>query len=106
MSAEFHARPSISSLASPSTASPTVPVGVAAVDITPDYPIRMVGYGSRQTESEGIASRLKAKALAIGDDKDEKGGPAVLVAVDNCGVGGDNHRRGRDPTPKEGWPQA
>ena len=25
-----------------------VPVGVAVVDITPDYPIRLVGYGSRQ----------------------------------------------------------
>ncbi len=64
-----------------------MPVGVAVVDITPDYPIRLVGYGSRQTESEGIAARLKAKALAIGDDKDDKGGPAVLVAVDNCAVG-------------------
>ena len=66
-----------------------VPVGVAVVDITPDYPIRLVGYGSRQTESEGIASRLKARALAIGDDNggDGSGGPAVLLAVDNCAVG-------------------
>ncbi len=38
-----------------------VPVGAAVVDITPDYPIRMVGYESRKTESEGIASRLKAR---------------------------------------------
>ena len=64
-----------------------VPVGVAVVDITPDYPIRMVGYESRKTESEGIASRLKARALAIGGDDDAEGGPAVLVAVDNCAVG-------------------
>jgi len=65
-----------------------VPVGVAVVDITPDYPIRMVGYGSRKTESEGIASRLKARALAIGEDNNAggDGGPAVLVAVDNCAV--------------------
>jgi neutral ceramidase len=69
-------------------AEPTpVPVGVAVVDITPDYPIRMVGYESRKTESEGIASRLKARALAIGGDDDAEGGPAVLVAVDNCAVG-------------------
>jgi hypothetical protein len=67
-----------------------VPVGVAVVDITPEYPIRLVGYGSRKTESEGIASRLKARALAIGDDDHDGnggGGPAVLLAVDNCAVG-------------------
>ena len=64
-----------------------VPVGVAVEDITPAYPIRLVGYGSRKTESEGIASRLKARALAIGADNAPEGGPAVLVAVDNCGVG-------------------
>jgi hypothetical protein len=64
-----------------------VPVGAAAVDITPDYPVRLVGYESRKTESEGIASRLKARALAIGGDNDEEGGPVVLVAVDNCAVG-------------------
>jgi hypothetical protein len=63
-----------------------VPVGVAVVDVTPDYPIRMVGYESRKTESDGIASRLKARAMAIGGD-DTKEGPAVLVAVDNCAVG-------------------
>jgi hypothetical protein len=74
--------------AADAAAAPTpVAVGVAAVDITPEYPIRLVGYGSRQTESKGTASRLKAKALAIGDDNDAAGGPAVLVAVDNCAVG-------------------
>ena len=60
-----------------------VPVGVAVVDITPDYPIRLAGYGNRKTESEGVESRLKAKALAIGGDAE---GPCVLVTVDNCGV--------------------
>ena len=59
------------------------------MDITPDYPIRLMGYGSRKTESEGVASRLKARALAIGGD-DGEGGPAVLVAVDNCAVGVDD----------------
>ena len=37
-----------------------------------------------KTESEGIASRLKARALAIGGDDGD--GPTVLVAVDNCSV--------------------
>jgi neutral ceramidase len=64
-----------------------VPVGAAVVDITPDYSVRLVGYESRKTESEGVASRLKARALAIGSDQGEEGGPAVLIAVDNCAVG-------------------
>jgi hypothetical protein len=64
-----------------------VPVGVAVEDITPGYPIRLVGYESRKSESEGIASRLKVRALAIGDDQASEGGPAVLLAVDNCAVG-------------------
>ncbi len=68
-------------------AGPPVPVGTAVVDITPDYPVRLVGYESRRTESEGIASRLKARALAIGGDTNEEGGPVVLVAVDNFAVG-------------------
>ena len=60
-----------------------VPVGVAKVDITPESPVRMYGYGARKTESEGIAGRLKASALAIGADAGE--GPAVLLTVD-CGA--------------------
>jgi Neutral/alkaline non-lysosomal ceramidase, N-terminal len=59
------------------------PVGVARIDITPDYPIRLTGYASRKKESEGVAQHLWAKALAIGGDKD---GPAILITVDNCGV--------------------
>jgi hypothetical protein len=61
----------------------TVPVGVAKVDITPECPVRMYGYASRKTESEGIAGRLKAAALAIGGDEGD--GPAVLLTVD-CGA--------------------
>ena len=63
--------------------APLRPVGVARMDITPDYPIRLTGYGDRAAESSGVAQRLFAKALAIGGDAD---GPAVLVTVDNCGV--------------------
>jgi len=62
---------------------PPVPIGVATVDITPGEPIRLVGYGSRTTESEGIEQRLKANALAIGGDAEW---PAVLLAIDNLGV--------------------
>ena len=48
-----------------------------------------MGYGNRKTESEGVASPLKVRALAIGADAaDEKAeGPAVLIVIDNCHVG-------------------
>ena len=58
-----------------------ISVGVAKVDVTPEGPIRLHGYGSRKTESTGVAQKLWAKALAIGDDQQ---GAAVLVTVDNC----------------------
>jgi hypothetical protein len=63
-------------------AAEAVPIGVAHVDITPETPVRMYGYASRKTESEGVAGRLHAKALAIGGDEGD--GPAVLLTVD-CG---------------------
>lgn len=58
-------------------------IGVASVDVTPDGPIRLTGYGSRTGESEGVAQHLFARALAVGSDGE---GPAVLIAVDNLGV--------------------
>src|SRR4051812_13184863 len=58
-------------------------VGIAKIDITPDYPIRLCGYAVRKKESEGVSQHLWAKALAIGSDKE---GPAILIAVDNTGV--------------------
>lgn len=61
-----------------------IPVGVAKVDITPDYPIHLTGYGNRQTESEGVEQKIWARALAIGADENA----AVLVTVDNLGVPG------------------
>ena len=61
----------------------TFEVGVAAVDITPDHPIRLNGFGFRRSESEGVRQRIRAKALAIGADRD---GPAVLITVDALGI--------------------
>ena len=57
--------------------------GAASVDITPDYPIRLSGYGGRRDVNTGVSQHIFAKALAIGSDED---GPAVLVTVDNVGV--------------------
>ena len=60
-----------------------IEVGVAQIDITPDYPIRLNGYGSRRTVSEGIIQRIWAKALVIGGDDDE---PVLMITVENCGL--------------------
>lgn len=60
-------------------------IGLARVDITPNYPVRLSGYASRKTESEGVAQRIWAKAMAIGSDREK---PAILITVDNCGVPG------------------
>ena len=64
--------------------TPTAPIGVARIDITPETPVRMYGYASRKTESEGVAGRLSASALAIGADAGQ--GPVVLLSVDNGSV--------------------
>ncbi len=57
--------------------------GAALVDITPSYPIWLSGYVARKAESDGVAQRLYAKALALGSDAER---PAILITVDNCGV--------------------
>ena len=66
-----------------SAATDGVQVGVARIDITPEYPVRLSGYAVRKAESEGVEQKLWAKALAIGSDQE---GPAILITVDNCGV--------------------
>src|SRR5262245_66613409 len=59
----------------------TQTVGVAAVDGTTKYNVRLSGFGFRRAESEGVSQRIWAKALAFGKDE-----PAVVIAVDNLGV--------------------
>lgn len=66
-------------IAAPTAAQ--IPVGAARVDITPEGPIRLSGYGARSTESEGVEQRLWASAMAIGGEE-----PVVLVATDLTGV--------------------
>lgn len=57
--------------------------GVAQVDITPDYPVRLSGFGFRRAESEGVTQSIWAKGLAI---EPVGGEPAVLVTTDNLGI--------------------
>jgi len=59
--------------------SPLIPVGVARVDITPNGPIRLAGYGNRRTEAASAASRIWAKALVIGSDEQH---PCVLITAE------------------------
>jgi len=67
--------------ANAAAAANLVPMGVAEIDITPEEPIRLTGYGSRTVPSEGVRGRLWAKAMAFGDRD-----PAVLIVADLVGV--------------------
>lgn len=58
-------------------------VGVAAIDITPDVPIRLNGFGSRREEATAVRQPIWAKALAIGSDEE---GPVLLIAVEILGI--------------------
>ena len=56
-------------------------VGVAKIDITPDFPVRLNGYYGRNAEATNAVQHIFAKALAIGSDKE---GPAIIITIDNC----------------------
>lgn len=62
----------------------TIAVGVAKIDITPETPVRLYGYASRKTESQGVAGALKASALVLGSDS--RPGPAVMLTVDSGSI--------------------
>ena len=53
--------------------------GVARVDTTPTAPVRMAGYASRTTPSQGVAHPLMTKALALSDTQ---GNRVVIVTCD------------------------
>ena len=57
-------------------------VGAASIEITPNFPVRLSGYGVRTKEHSGVFQRLYSSALAL----DSKDGLAIVVTVDNCGV--------------------
>jgi hypothetical protein len=58
-------------------------VGVARVEITPGFPVRLSGYGNRTAEATEVEQPLFAKALAI---RHGDAAPTVLVTVDTLGV--------------------
>ena len=56
-------------------------VGLAQIDITPDYGVMLRGFAGRKTPATEVIQRIYAKALAIS----RPGQPAaVLIAVDIC----------------------
>lgn len=61
-------------------------IGLASVRITPDQPVLMYGYASRNTPHQGVSSDLFAKAFAL---QDPDGHRAVLVTCDLGGIHGD-----------------
>ena len=69
--------------ASSSAADSVWKAGVAKVKITPEEPIWMAGYASRDRPSEGVRQDLFAKALAVQDGSCK---PAVLVTLDLVGI--------------------
>jgi hypothetical protein len=76
---------SCASAGPPGTARPAagVLVGVATIDITPEEPIRLTGYGNRTAPTADVRQRLRAKALAFGDARSR---PSVLITSDLIGV--------------------
>ncbi len=57
--------------------------GAASVSITPDDPVWMAGYSSRNQPSQGVSQDLHAKALVV---QDEAGARFVMVTVDLVGI--------------------
>lgn len=83
LAAFFLAWACIENIAAADSQSDPIPVGAAKADITPDYPVRLSGYGSRKTWSEGVEQKLWARALVIGDQD-----PVAVVTVDSIAVPG------------------
>ena len=46
-------------------------IGIASIDITPQDPVWLTGYGNRDHKSEGVYQSLIAGAIAIAGDTDE-----------------------------------
>lgn len=67
-----------------SRAQGLINTGLARVDITPEIPIRLTGYSTRDIPFEGVSQKLWAKAMAMGDTENL----SVLITVDLLGIPG------------------
>ncbi|MHB8957543.1 MAG: neutral/alkaline non-lysosomal ceramidase N-terminal domain-containing protein [Pirellulaceae bacterium] len=73
----------LAGLARESLAESSWRVGVARVNITPEQPLWMAGYGSRTHEATGKISDLYVRACAL---EDSEGQRALLVSLDLIGM--------------------
>ncbi|MDO6436442.1 neutral/alkaline non-lysosomal ceramidase N-terminal domain-containing protein [Cyclobacterium sp. 1_MG-2023] len=73
-------------------------IGLARVSITPETPVRLTGYSSRDIPFEGVQHELWAKAMAFGD---EKKGYHIIISVDLLGIPHRVTERVRDALAKE-----
>jgi hypothetical protein len=69
-------------LVAPARAQTGYRAGLSRADITPQYPIRMAGYGNRNKPSEGVDAPLHVRALALQHDKEP---PLLLISADIIG---------------------
>jgi hypothetical protein len=66
-------------------ASRPVEIGVSRIDITPDHPVRLTGYGNRTNVFDSVEQKLWAKALVIA----QKGKPTMVwITLDLIGFPG------------------
>ena len=56
-------------------------IGIASIDITPQHPVWLTGYGNRDHRSEGAYQSLIAGAISIAGDTDE----ALILTADLIG---------------------
>ncbi|MDH5603761.1 MAG: neutral/alkaline non-lysosomal ceramidase N-terminal domain-containing protein [Cyclobacteriaceae bacterium] len=59
-----------------------VDVGISKVDITPEVPMRLSGYGSRTEVYDSVGQKLWAKAMVMGSDEEA---PVVMISMDLVG---------------------
>jgi hypothetical protein len=63
----------------------SVEIGIGRIDITPEYPVRLTGYGNRTNVFDSVEQRLWGKVLLL----DQKGKqPMVWVTLDLVGFPG------------------
>ncbi len=69
--------------------------GLAQLDITPEEPLRLSGYASRQDPSEGVADKLTLRVLALSNSESRdhaealsSAKPLILVSVDAIAIPG------------------
>jgi hypothetical protein len=66
-------------------ASGPVEIGVSRIDITPDHPVRLTGYGNRTNVFDSVEQKLWAKALVLA----QKGKPTMVwITLDLIGFPG------------------